>query len=206
LGTVGFPISKGPFENPNYFFCVYGLKKQKKTRKMSDNRTYLGVTHKEIRKRDDFEEALQAAYGSKSATADAKTSDSIWFGMSQQSMYYVYKNQSGVYYVFDFGLSISQGPNGAVPKAVYEHKPLPAMIDDISNKLPEYFLLSDRVSSVTKDMGTIAMLQPLQESYVALYMANGKYKLYSASTNVFLNTSVTSGAATGGGATGGRAA
>ena len=108
-------------------------------------------------------------------------------------MYYVYKNASNATFVFDFGASLDVNGSTLVAKAVYEHKPLPAVVTDISNKIHEYFLLSDRVTSVTTEMGTIAFLQPLEGSYAAVYTANGTYKLYSASTNVFVSTSVTSG-------------
>jgi hypothetical protein len=183
---------------------------------MSDDRTYQGITHKEIRKSGNTitkkvggsldDELDLSAYANKDPSASASNviaspSRDIWSGMAPQSMYYVYKNKKGVYYVLDFGVTLSLSANGVLPKAIYEHKPPPARYTKDTN-FNEYFLLSTGVTSREQVTGTLSLVMQLSGLFVAVYdQADGKQKLYSASTDVFSSPSVTSGTVQGGGAT-----
>jgi hypothetical protein len=173
---------------------------------MSDARTYLGITHNEIRKRGNIitkmvggsldDELDLTSYANKDPSAAAANiispSRDIWSGMAPPSMYYVYKNKKGVYYVLDFGVTLSGSANGVLPKAVYEHKPPPAMYTKDTN-FNEYFMLSTSVTSREQVTGTLSLVMQLGGLFVAVYdQADGNQKLYSASTDVFSSTSVTS--------------
>ena len=174
---------------------------------MSDDRTYQGITHKEIRQRWNIitkdvgasldDELNRSLYANKDPSAPgsniiASPSRDIWGGMAPQSMYYVYKNKKGVYYVFDFGVTLSIGANGILPNAVYEHKPPPNKYTQNTN-FDEYFMLSTGVTSRAQATGTLSLVIPLSGLFVAVYdQADLTQKLYSASTDVFSSTSLTS--------------
>jgi hypothetical protein len=212
-------IGKKGAAGRNFFSCTWSLKKTKKAKKkkkrrknknkkrnpekeMSDARTYLGITHNEIRKIGntiaknidgslDDELKPSELYNREPAAANTtKASDVIWRSMEPKSMYYVYKNNKDVYYVLDFGVAISKSTNGgAVIKAIYEHKPPPVMYTKETN-FNEYFMLSTGVSSSRDATGTLVLVMPLLSgSFAAVYQQQDRtQKLYSASTDVFTSS------------------